>query len=412
MAEEYCPEGHPPDYCWKCEKIEPNPKKKGKKLCCRQCEAPLRTKGVGLALSGGGYRAAIFHLGSLWRLNELGWLKELAEVTSVSGGSITAGWLGLHWKKLKFGKDGVATNFVEEVIDPIREFCSHGIEGEAVFCGLDKPYRRKLFGKATLQDLPSDEEGPRFTIYATSLQTGVSVRLAKPYLADYNLGCFEDPEVSLAKAVAASSAFPIFMAPIILRFEESGWKDWELKKPKKDEDTKTISPEDKKKMRQTMVLTDGGVYDNLGLERIWDRYSTVLVSDAGAPFSMKTGSFWGGVNRCSILLRSSGIITEQTRRLRKRWLINDLVDEKLRGTYWGIATHIGDYGLEKHKCKPPLLKDGKDTAALAELPTRLKSFRKEKQEDLINWSYALADAGMRRWLPESGTEPGRLPYPK
>ena len=40
-------------------------------------------------------RAALFHLGSLWRLNELGWLKRLAEITSVSGGSITAAYLGL-----------------------------------------------------------------------------------------------------------------------------------------------------------------------------------------------------------------------------------------------------------------------------------------------------------------------------
>jgi NTE family protein len=30
-----------------------------------------------------------------------------------------------------------------------------------------------------------------------------------------------------------------------------------------------------------LVLSDGGVYDNLGLETVWKRYKTVLVSDAG-----------------------------------------------------------------------------------------------------------------------------------
>ena len=41
--------------------------------------------GVGLALSGGGYKAAAYHLGALIRLNELGWLPRLSRVASVSG---------------------------------------------------------------------------------------------------------------------------------------------------------------------------------------------------------------------------------------------------------------------------------------------------------------------------------------
>ncbi len=55
--------------------------------------APGQTLDVGLALSGGGFRATLFHLGSLTRLNELGWLRRLDIVTSVSGGSIIAGLL-------------------------------------------------------------------------------------------------------------------------------------------------------------------------------------------------------------------------------------------------------------------------------------------------------------------------------
>jgi len=52
--------------------------------------------GIALCLSGGGYRAMIFHLGTLLSLNELGFLKKLARVSSVSGGSITAGVLARH----------------------------------------------------------------------------------------------------------------------------------------------------------------------------------------------------------------------------------------------------------------------------------------------------------------------------
>jgi predicted acylesterase/phospholipase RssA len=55
---------------------------------------------VGLCLSGGGYRAMIYHVGALIRLNELGFLPKLREVASVSGGSITAGMLAVAWPKL------------------------------------------------------------------------------------------------------------------------------------------------------------------------------------------------------------------------------------------------------------------------------------------------------------------------
>src|SRR5258708_23512593 len=66
--------------------------------------------GVALALSGGGYRAMMFHVGALYRLNEIGLLGKLARISSVSGGSITAGLLGLLWSKLQFD-NGKAANF-------------------------------------------------------------------------------------------------------------------------------------------------------------------------------------------------------------------------------------------------------------------------------------------------------------
>ena len=397
------------NYCLKCQKIDPSPVKKDGELYCSKCDTRLRTKGAGLALSGGGFRAALFHLGSLWRLNELGWLKRLAEVTSVSGGSITAGYLGLRWKELDFGEDGVATNFVDEVVQPLREFCAHGIEGEGFIAGLARPYRRKLFGKATLQDLPSDKEGPRFTIYATSLQTGVSVRFSRPYLADYELDKkIESPHIQLATAVAASSAFPPIMCPVILRFKPSDWKDWDKKSKKGD----LLSLSEKEKLLSTMALTDGGVYDNLGLERVWDRYTTVLASDAGAPFSVTTGTCWRGLNRLSVTLRVINTVNEQTRRLRRRWLIKDFEEGEALGTYWGITTQISHYELEAHGHPPPLLKDSDETKELSKIPTRLKSLSDNKQERLINWGYALTDAGMHRWVLEPGAKTGRLPFPE
>jgi NTE family protein len=75
-------------------------------------------EGIGLALSGGGFRATLFHVGSLWRLNEMGILKKLNRVSSISGGSITAGVLALAWKDLNFDGQGIARGFDERTFNP------------------------------------------------------------------------------------------------------------------------------------------------------------------------------------------------------------------------------------------------------------------------------------------------------
>ena len=69
-------------------------------------------EGTALCLSGGGYRAMLFHLGSLWYLNEQGWLRKLDRISSVSGGSITAACLGWRWSSLQFDADGSRAEFL------------------------------------------------------------------------------------------------------------------------------------------------------------------------------------------------------------------------------------------------------------------------------------------------------------
>src|SRR6478736_9991934 len=91
--------------------------------------------GIALCLSGGGYRAMLFHVGSLWRLNEAGYLPKLARISSVSGGSITAGVLGHRWSKLDFA-NGVAANFQSEVVATIRSMASHTIDVGDVLKGI------------------------------------------------------------------------------------------------------------------------------------------------------------------------------------------------------------------------------------------------------------------------------------
>ena len=179
--------------------------------------------GIGLCLSGGGYRAMLFHAGALWRLNEFGCLRRLKRISSISGGSITAAQLGVQWKNLEWDGD-VARNFAELVIAPIRRLADETIDWKSVIGGLLTPgatisdkiaaaYEKHLYGEATLQDLPDDASGPRFVINATSVQSGAIVRFSRPYLADYHVGRVLSPAISMAFAVAASSAFPPFLSP-------------------------------------------------------------------------------------------------------------------------------------------------------------------------------------------------------
>src|SRR5947208_12453018 len=89
-------------------------------------------EGIGLCLSGGGYRAMLFHLGALWRLNEMGYLPKLARISSVSGGSITAGVLGFKWSRLAFNAQGVSATFDAEVVQPIRAVAGKTIDQGAI----------------------------------------------------------------------------------------------------------------------------------------------------------------------------------------------------------------------------------------------------------------------------------------
>src|ERR1019366_5205239 len=215
-------------------------------------------------LSGGGYRAMLFHLGTLWRLNELRYLPKLNRVSSVSGGSITNGVLAMNWSKLGFDANGVATNFDQQVTQPLRNMASQSIDVSSVITGvfggvakkIAEHYNQYLFNHAKLQDLP---DAPRFVFNATSLQTGVLWRFSKPFMGDYKVGLVMTPDLELATAVAASSAFPPVLSPATFDLDPASF----------DPNIKCVEPFNTLPFRSKAVLCDGGVYDNLGLETTW-----------------------------------------------------------------------------------------------------------------------------------------------
>ncbi len=354
--------------------------------------------GIALCLSGGGYRAMIFHVGALWRLNELGWLPKLDRVSSVSGGSITAGVLAHGWSQLAFGAGGVAEGFEAAVVAPIRKLAARTIDVPAGLKGIFLPgsiadyvarrYDRELFGGATLQSLP---DRPRFVFNATNLQSGVLWRFSKPYMWDFRVGKIAGPSEKLATAVAASSAFPPFLSPLKLRLSPADY----------EEATGTDLQE--AAYRRRPVLSDGGVYDNLGLETAWKRYKTVLVSDGGGHFTAKDriSTGWALQSR-----RVLAVIDGQVRALRKRQVVGGLAAGLRDGAYWSVWSQAADFDLPDALPAP-------EAAArrLAEIPTRLGKLDEADQEKLINWGYAIGDTAMRKHVVPGTPPPGSLPYP-
>lgn len=347
--------------------------------------APVGSEdGVALSLSGGGYRAMMFHVGALCRLNEIGLLGKLTRISSVSGGSITAGVLGLLWNTLQFDK-GKTAKF-DLFVDRMRAMAETSVDVGAVIGGIllpgtisdrvAKAYDDVLFHGAKLRDLPDDTEkkAPRFVINATNIQSAALWRFSRPYMGDYRVGLVHDPDVMLCTAVAASSAFPPILSPMTLPINQA---------------VQATKGADLNRAPYTTraVLSDGGVYDNLGLETV-ARFSTLLVSDAGQKIAPEEDPHHDWVRHS---LRILDTIDNQVRSLRKRQLVDSYDRGDHTGAYWGIRTHFADYKL----ASDPLKCSARNPVPLAEIPTRLEKLPRDLQDRLMNWGYAICDAALR-----------------
>jgi len=148
--------------------------------------------GIGIAASGGGFRAMLFHTGALLRLSELGILESAKRISSASGGSIATGFLATVWNDLAQNR---FQNFKQAFVEPMLAFTRQKIDVVDALTGalpwtsasqqVADSYDKYLFTNRTLQDLP---DAPQFVFCATNLQTGVLFRFTKLYAGDYVLG--------------------------------------------------------------------------------------------------------------------------------------------------------------------------------------------------------------------------------
>ncbi len=239
-----------------------------------------------ICLSGGGFRATVFHIGMLKRLNELGLLPLVDTVSAVSGGSITAAVLAMAWKNLEVDEHGVFGNFDELVSDPLERFVQTNFRNKTVVMNYVNPlkwlklarrdysvtdlladgYDQALFRGLTLDRLPTH---PNFVFNATDVKTGELWTFTPSGVGEALLGFMPARDFRLATAVAASSAFPIVFPPLLLDFQPERFE-------------RGLLSEAADQFRDEIALTDGGVIDNLGLEAVWKDHGTIICSDAGA----------------------------------------------------------------------------------------------------------------------------------
>ena len=360
--------------------------------------------GAGLALSGGGFRAMLFHVGSLRRLYEIGALQRVERISSVSGGSIAAAQLALAWDEL------VATDdvrlFEERVQIPLFDFAGKRIDGTAGIRGLLTPrrsiaesvanaYDRHLFQGRQLDDLPDD---PRFVFCATNLGSGSLVRFAKKYTADYRIGKRDGLVLPLATVVAASAAFPPVLSPLIVELDDDQalTEQFPLRPGEERPELHDVNP-----YTRRLELSDGGVYDNLGLQPI-DQYHTLLVSDGGGPFEYDPSV---PVNWLNHMIRAWKVTDNQVRSLRRSETVGQLVANSVRhGAFWSIQTRYSDY--ERRSIDV----DDRWAGVLKKVPTRLWHIDVRRRKQLVNWGYAITDAAVRSFLSDDLVA-SRLPYP-
>lgn len=289
----------------------------------------IKSKKIGLGLSGGGFRAAAFHLGTLKKLFELDILSNIDVISTISGGSIIGAYYAMHKDNFKSMIENfqkilkknlilrACTSFAflwritiilgsVTIVALLTESWSWTIIyllGLIILIGIffykifpttlliRDLYDSLIYNGKKLRDLP---ESPILVINSTNLDTGTLFSFTKDYSFDSTYkytdnikSKFDTREMPIAIAVSCSTAVPYAFSPTILKFQEEG---------------KVLNPK----------LVDGGVYDNQGIYRITGdninyKSDIVIVSDASAPFAKR----FPGINPLPVLGRIMSVMMKR-----------------------------------------------------------------------------------------------------
>jgi NTE family protein len=340
---------------------------------------------IALALSGGGIRAMVFHLGVLRRLAERGLLERVTKVSTVSGGSLLVGLMlqetDLQWP--------TSERFLSHTLPALRsKFCARSLQWGALRQLRNPLNWRFLLSRsnllalalrsewdvhATLSELP---EAPEWSINGTTAENGKRFRFKRSDIGDYTLGYASGTRFPLASALAVSAAFPGGFGPLTLDAGRFDWRKRPWDAPAGSERAVDIGYD-------RLRLYDGGVYDNLGLEPFFDAGRQkpkhdghyLVASDASAPLSK---GFEHGSLSVFRLKRVADIMSEQTRALRVRTFAAYLQRTPGSGAYVFIDTAV----TSESECA--------SAAYAARFPTTLRRLKTVEFDRIADHGYAVS----------------------
>lgn len=369
---------------------------------------------IAVALSGGGFRASLFHLGVLRRVAELGWLKRVDAISGVSGGSIIAAFAALRWGEM-CSAGGNAAAFEKHIVGPFVDTIAersliHDWLKRLATVGVRQMFRATSSRTAVLGDVLGDTlyEGrscadlpqtPYTILNATSLLSVRAWRFTRDGFGDSRIGYStwrEGVAAPVGQAVAASAAFPPVFSPARLdarqyTFSGTMYRDRAVAVPR------------------TIAVTDGGVYENLGTEVLTKPTPLpggvelgppefLLVSDGGYPARYEFDLRWiPGLASLALLRRVNTIALEQVSALRRRILVRMFEEQRPHGLLVALGSRLDRIptgGGDRYRtlvgastCPPSDVVE-----RLQRVRTHLNRFSREEADALMYYGYVLADA--------------------
>lgn len=376
---------------------------------------------IGISLSGGGFRATVFHLGVLARFAEENWLEQVTLLSSVSGGSLAA---GLIYANNHFAWP-TSHQFIAEVAPKARKLLTTvDLQSELFWRAIKSPlnilkaranYLSSLLQQrwgitAKLCDLP---KYPRWLINATTYETGKNWRFESFRMGDYVFGYTHDTPIPLSDAVAASAGFPGLIGAMEIETRPYRWfKYTELSPDAAAALDSGSAPEWKTQSVQPAYpqvhLWDGGVYDNFGLEGIFDldtgwrkKIEFLVVSDASG--KAKAEAYRPGVSALYRII--TGIMMDQVRSLRARAILERMKNHHDPGVFLAIGNNceyvLRDRGRDDviAELSPQCLKD-EEAAAAANTPTMIRRLSPQEFDLLFRHGFEVADYTLYAYHPD------------
>ena len=390
---------------------------------------PTDERKIGIALSGGGARAMAFHLGCLRSLNQLGILQKARVLSTVSGGSVIGAMYAVHEGSFEefelrvravlqtgFVRPAIQTTFTTtEGLKAVLSFLLQaaawlwlkpfqvlawffsrvavdGVRNEVGIAPekwtprrfasrttiLRRTFDTALFQGRTLGSLPAGK--PKLVAVAAELRTGSAFYYSGKEAGSWRFGKMDPTQVLVAHAVAASAAYPLFL-PALDDYVKFRKRDGSLTSDR-------------------VTLTDGGVYDNLGLSPLWpdrDRSISIAVEAVDTIVACKAG--YGlrlGSPSVFVFARMNAAFGCVHNRAQNA-SVTRLFDLKAAGRINNFVLPFLDQDDERLKYPPP---DLVRRASVADYPTDFSAMPPEWIEKLSKRGEQLTLAVIREHAPE------------